>query len=551
MIEGKQAVLYNTTIEALLKGDEQYLAKLRDVLDTFKERDDILLWWRPHPLIDSTLQSMRPQLLAKYREIVAEYKNKAWGIFDDTSDLHRAIAWCEAYYGDPSSVAYLFQVTGKPVMISCLAGNKETPPCIPFSYLVEGEGSLWFSTTIFNGLFKVDRETWQAEYLGSFPNEPLLQGNLYMKPAYGNGKIYFPPFNAKEIGVYSLSDQTFSKIAYDCPKDGEVKMAFTAAVFHEGYVYFTPYYYPAIMRLDTATGEITYHNEWLEPLQELVGTDKGELLVNPLVNGDTLMIPACKANAVLEFDMNTQTSTIREIGKKGTLYNGICYDGEHYWLSPRHCERLTKWNPRTGDTTEISVPHSDGADSPDAFTPIVYFQGHVWLFPRVRKARQTVKIDVQTGIAAIAEQFAHEDEKGVRSLQGHRYNYPHVTDDCIIEFNNLNGTLTEYKSENEVCRKGVIQYPPETLRQIKELRTKALFSCELAPFSMYDGRYYENIFAGLGDLLDYIVLFRGCDEEFFKAFRRLKLYWAEDRATDDTVGAVIYRCVREVACGRK
>ncbi len=60
---------------------------------------------------------MRPQLQAEYEGIVDKYRNDGWGIYDDTADLDRAIALCDAYYGDGSSVVQLCQEAGKPVMI--------------------------------------------------------------------------------------------------------------------------------------------------------------------------------------------------------------------------------------------------------------------------------------------------------------------------------------------------------------------------------------------------------------------------------------------------
>ena len=76
-----------------------------------------VLMWRPHPLIESTLTSMRPQLWETYRAIRDRYLAEGWGIYDDTADLDRAITVSDAYYGDGSSVVQLYQQTGKPVMI--------------------------------------------------------------------------------------------------------------------------------------------------------------------------------------------------------------------------------------------------------------------------------------------------------------------------------------------------------------------------------------------------------------------------------------------------
>jgi hypothetical protein len=60
---------------------------------------------------------MRPQLWEQYSVIVEQYKKEAWGIYDDTADMDRAVVISDGYYGDFSSVVQVYQQTGKPVMI--------------------------------------------------------------------------------------------------------------------------------------------------------------------------------------------------------------------------------------------------------------------------------------------------------------------------------------------------------------------------------------------------------------------------------------------------
>lgn len=114
----KKIVFYNTSIGALLEHDEKMLEKMKSVFETFKEnKDDVALLWRPHPLIQATIQSMRPQLWAQYHEIVEQYKAEGWGIYDDSAELDRAIALSDGYYGDQSSVVELCRKKGMPVMV--------------------------------------------------------------------------------------------------------------------------------------------------------------------------------------------------------------------------------------------------------------------------------------------------------------------------------------------------------------------------------------------------------------------------------------------------
>lgn len=114
----KKIIFYNTSVTAFLQNSEQMLDKIRDSLQVFrKNQSEIALLWRPHPLMISTMESMRPELLAEYKKIVQAYKADGWGIYDESTDLDRAIAISDAYYGDWSSVVQLCQKAGMPVMI--------------------------------------------------------------------------------------------------------------------------------------------------------------------------------------------------------------------------------------------------------------------------------------------------------------------------------------------------------------------------------------------------------------------------------------------------
>lgn len=116
----KKVLLYNTSVSQLLAGKEELLNKIQSVFAQMKNREDIVLLWRPHPLSETACEAMRPELLKKYEAIVKAYRAEGFGIYDDTPDLHRAIAVSDAYFGDMSSLVELYRVTGKPVMIQSL-----------------------------------------------------------------------------------------------------------------------------------------------------------------------------------------------------------------------------------------------------------------------------------------------------------------------------------------------------------------------------------------------------------------------------------------------
>lgn len=114
----KKVLLYNTHLRNVTKERaEQFFHKLYFVFEKMKEREDIVLLWRPHPLTKQAIQVYYPDIAERYQAIIQEYREAGFGIYDDTSDLSRAIQLADAYYGDDSSLVTMFLEAGKPIML--------------------------------------------------------------------------------------------------------------------------------------------------------------------------------------------------------------------------------------------------------------------------------------------------------------------------------------------------------------------------------------------------------------------------------------------------
>lgn len=131
----KMVLLYNLSIETALsysRGEscDGYLNKIRSIFRYFENRRDVVLWWRPHPLLEQTFRSMRPRLYGEYRRMVEYFRENRLGIYDDSADMDRAVAYADACYGDESSVNLLLQFAGKPVLIQNIH-NAGREPAVP------------------------------------------------------------------------------------------------------------------------------------------------------------------------------------------------------------------------------------------------------------------------------------------------------------------------------------------------------------------------------------------------------------------------------------
>ena len=116
-LRGRKAVLFNTTLAATKLHRNVFLAQLRYVFQVFQCQEEFVLWWRPHPFLMTMLRIEQPETFKMYQDLVGQYRQAGWGIYDDSAELNRAISCTAAYYGDYSSVVYLYQETGKPVVI--------------------------------------------------------------------------------------------------------------------------------------------------------------------------------------------------------------------------------------------------------------------------------------------------------------------------------------------------------------------------------------------------------------------------------------------------
>lgn len=116
---GKQkfTMLLDTTIEVLTKGRGKTLKKVEEVIGFFEKQKDFALIWRPHPLIKPTLRNMLPELVPEYKKLVDCCKNLDNCIFDDTNDMHTAIAWSDTFMGKYGSMIELYRVTKKPTIM--------------------------------------------------------------------------------------------------------------------------------------------------------------------------------------------------------------------------------------------------------------------------------------------------------------------------------------------------------------------------------------------------------------------------------------------------
>ena len=482
LIGNKKVIFYNSTISAILNGNEQYLKKLRQILDTFRSRDDVVLWWRPHPLNDATYSSMRPQLLAEYKQIISDYKSQAWGIFDETPDPHMVIAYSDAYYGDWSSLVPMYQVTDKPIMIAHASINPNAEPGeLVFENLCKSNGRLWFTSINFNSLWAMDSDTWEVEHIGLFPDEEAYQSRQFFSLVMANDRIYCIPLSANNLIEYSPADKAFRAIPLPIPQyKAASKIVYSPDLkFLCGYVYgdhlfITPYTYPGIIKYSLSTGNIVVLDDWITDLDSMHSTKHFLGYFNRGVAQDNkLFLACCGANAVFEFDMETCLHRIHKIKNENIGYIGMCFDGENYWLSPVNNNGVVvKWNPMEGVIKELRNLCDCQTQELFPFQNISFLRGNIWLLPLLYNSdTKAIKIDVNTNAVTIADNFQNEttyvSENALYS-NTHSYLLQEKIEDTLFAYSAKTNSLLAYNALTNETRKQTITMSADNYIQIAD-----------------------------------------------------------------------------------
>lgn len=271
----RKVVFYNTSIEEMLKHREAMLDKISETIEMTYMNDDVVLLWRPHPLLKAAIKANAPEIYDRYCEIVDDYIKKAKGIMDDSPDLYRAIGISDVYYGDRSSVVELYKKTNKMVMIqkcNCKAEDRRYMNLNACAGVVYKE-KFYFTDLNKNGLFYMELSTGKVSLISLFAR------NKYCYMAYRDAYLYnneawFTPWKGNKILKINLD--TLEMEYYDIPykeKVDESKNVFhrvyaSTGVIEGRYIYMIPAGYDTAVIIDMKEQKIYPYYEVIDVQKE-------------------------------------------------------------------------------------------------------------------------------------------------------------------------------------------------------------------------------------------------------------------------------------------
>lgn len=501
----KKIVLYNTHLDSLLNHGEEFLKKLEFVFCFFKRQTDAVLLWRPHPFSESTILSMKPEIYREYNIIKQKYVTENIGIFDDTSDLHRAITLADAYYGDWSSLVGLFGLTGKPIMIQDKDLYSIPDNELMRSFWIEGicvDGdNAWFAAESFNGLYYMDLKTYQKKLLGVFPNAVKFQFRLYSTIKKYKNKLLCVPMAADNITIYDIDTNQFHELhlrknAWITDHMFDPLRKFLAVVPYEKWMFIVGCSYPAIIRLDMETEEMVYFTEWVEDLQKFI-LDKTNVYFryDTVIQGHTFLIASCIANVVMSFDLQSCKHKFIQIEGCDHGFNGLAFDGENYWLGPRKQDEIIKWNPAAEvKTTVLQYPKGYGSVNYNCIS-MIYFKDEIWFVPGM--TNMFLKINPKTNEMVCMKRWKDEEinefKYNVVFNYKNRLNFFAFNHCRFVHFDDNGNEITDCYLTSSITEYSIIM---SHVRQTKYEQCKNWMECV----------FYENEKDNLEDFINYVLV---------------------------------------------
>lgn len=429
----KKVVFYNIGISELLQYKERMLSKIKYALEIFsKYKEDIVLLWRPHPLIGATIQSMCPELTNGYQGIIAKYKEEGWGIYDESTNMDRAVALSNAFYGDSGSVMQLFRHVGKPVMIQSAVEfqQKKVPP---FEAAVDTGDYYWYVPTFENALYRINKTTNTIEFVTNFFHEKI-KALLFSKIVSYKNMLIFIPNLADYITIFTPDNNNMYKLDYikgrSILSQGN---RFGSAILDGDNLYLIPITIKEIVELNLENYEMKSYDISFGEIEESVLSVKFWIFSwrFPIQVGRRIFIPLMHNKGILIFDLDSKNFEQIFPGNLKLAFESIFYVNNRFWLIPSDGKRVYIWNPvKNLIEKEMDMPSGFLGSTPDSirnFGVSGIKDGIIYLF--AMKANMSIAIVTDGEVVYkidVEENMRVEDD-----FLDSRYKYSH-----FFDFNN-------------------------------------------------------------------------------------------------------------------
>lgn len=355
VLAGKKIIMLNTTLNVFLRVGELAFEKWKFLFMSIKQETDVALIWRPHPLLESTIMSMKPELQQKYRDVVDYFLTESIGVLDKTPDITNTVAISDAYIGDQgSSVVTLFLAANKPVFIINYAEirtcSMEERRKIEFDRFVKIGDQFIGMPKNHGGIFEFHPKTKQLEYITT-DKEEVSWVKSYARFTVKEDMLYFPASFGQKFVAYHMKDGRFETLG---TKENPYN-AYGLALQYKKKIIYMPRQGEEIAIYDIEKKQFSYHDIGIKVLKERSQERVFEMLAGSVIIGNMLYMAVNYSNHLICFDLETKTYTYLQIGETSFGYRVLIYDDSYLWLSEKS-GHIIRYHIESKETTVVMPP---------------------------------------------------------------------------------------------------------------------------------------------------------------------------------------------------
>lgn len=259
-----------------------------------------------------------------------------------------------------------------------------------------------------NGLFKINVETCECEYLREFPDEDINVAGLHCCAKWIGNKVYFIPAAGKNIAVYDTESGEIKTIQIPhANKKYKDSMKFVSAVDYVDSLWIIPATYPGVLKLNVTTEKLSLINQW-------VGNDDYMFRRGIVVKNNFFYVANGSNNIVLIFDMNKEEGRIQRVGTNNNGVQDMCEFEGYLVLAPRECGAVVKWNPETNKIWEFREYPQGFNPQKIVFTDVYDFGAELLFVPA--NSNCGIRLSGEKLIMETEIQWKHKSENKIEFL---------------------------------------------------------------------------------------------------------------------------------------
>lgn len=512
-IEGKKVFLFNVSITGILQNSKYALDKIRYVLSEFEGREDVILLWRPHPLIEATLMSMRPEMYKEYMEIKNSFIHRGKGILDETSEAGIAAVIADAYVGEStSSIVHYFGVLGKPILYidwsSSRIKNFKRGYMWFYTFFKEGDNIFFVPSNqgLAQDLYRCNLKSGKVEKELPLPGSAANTIDYYVKIKKVKTKIILIPHNSEDIYIYDLNKKNAVKLVLSEARSVKAPF-FGEAIEYKDKLYLIPKCYPALVSIDIQNYEVC---EYKEPVGQFRAEDPAvpNFFLAYFAKKEYLYLAGCNESKIIIFNMNDGSFSVKEIGTNTFGYCYMVYDGEYFWLAANKANYIVRWDEKTGDTKLYKYPIEENQSMDNIWVMLLNSKDEIIVCSGFSSA--IIFIDKKTGTCRrshkIEKLLSKEKKQRVGNMDGFGFAAPLDSETAIL-FNRENCSINIWNMLSDQWTSYPCRLPIQQMLEAEKKQIEKQWICFTTPYSLSE----EHV--TIPQFVDYIA---GGDTKIFK-----------------------------------